>query len=249
MDDLPWLFAKRLNVSFPSLDSRTFNEIVEHVDFKLEDSREIQEHLQKIKLIGCLVFHPLIWENTSILVRDDATKQNKNLVGFCGFASSGKDTCGEVCKSAGFRQLSFAGPLRDFAFQLNTVFPSCNKSYQELLRTVGYESAKRDVPEFREHLIAIGDGARTVISPTIWIDALDMTTGPTVVTDVRYANEGLKVQSLGGIVVYVRRPGVEAAHPTEAESISKVKYDYLVDNDGTIEEVNHKVTKILNSIL
>lgn len=63
-----------------------------------------------------------------------------------------------------------------------------------------------------------------------------------VVTDMRFPNEREFVASLGGILVRVRRPtGVAATHASEKSLGDDVEYSLVIENVGTIEELQDKL--------
>ena len=70
-----------------------------------------------------------------------------------------------------------------------------------------------------------------------------------IITDCRFPNEAQAVKDHRGIVVRVNRPGVEAinAHPSET-SLDDWKFDYVIDNDGDVEDLLEKVLYVLDTI-
>ena len=65
-----------------------------------------------------------------------------------------------------------------------------------------------------------------------------------VVTDVRFQNEADAIKEKGGIILYIQRDGVaEDGH--ESEKID-VKYDYMLENNGTLEQLYKEVDVIFN---
>lgn len=173
------------------------------------------------------------------------------IVGFCGYARSGKDTCANLVLNNSDIQVSkiklgFADSLRDFAYELNTFFPELGKSYRDIIQEYGYEIAKENFPCIRRHLVSIGNGARLNISPKIWVSSVkhkirETPAGLHLITDVRYANEVDFILSKGGIIVYISRPGLNAANEVEARSIQEIlsKYPvYHIENDdlGNLEK-------------
>lgn len=70
-----------------------------------------------------------------------------------------------------------------------------------------------------------------------------------VVTDLRHKNEVDKIYSLGGYTIRVVRPGYSTGdtHISETE-LSKIKMDYLLINNGSIEDLIKKVIDIYYEI-
>lgn len=183
------------------------------------------------------------------------------IVGFCGFARSGKDTAAQLLLEntiiKGTKQkFSFAHALRIFAARLNVYFPELSMRYNDIIDKYGYETAKAQFPFIRQHLVNIGHGARLDILPTIWIDSVDhqiknSTVEWAFLTDVRYLNEAEYIINQGGIVIYIDRPGVLPANETEEKSIQEIlehKLILVVKNDSDISEFENKIIDILNFI-
>jgi hypothetical protein len=70
-----------------------------------------------------------------------------------------------------------------------------------------------------------------------------------VITDVRYLNEATWIESLGGRVFWVIRPGHGPANSEEAQSIQEIIASGMIsatlDNCGSIEELHEKVRRLV----
>jgi hypothetical protein len=160
------------------------------------------------------------------------------LIGLTGKARSGKDTV------AGFlpgQKLAFAAPLKrglQIMLQLNdehvngdlkeVTLDWLGKSPRQLLQTLGT------------------DWGRNLVHPDLWLlvakqkiekylsMGLDV-----VITDVRFDNEADLIRSLGGQVWHIVRPDAQAvnAHASEAGVWFHPGKDYLIYNNGTLEEL------------
>lgn len=66
-----------------------------------------------------------------------------------------------------------------------------------------------------------------------------------IITDTRFPNELKAVKDREGITIRVNRPDLaENSHPSET-SLDSATFDYIIDNNGTIEELIDKVKEIL----
>lgn len=73
-----------------------------------------------------------------------------------------------------------------------------------------------------------------------------------IITDMRFPNEIAAVQSKGGITIRVNRPvhalsqenNATQLHPSET-ALDNAKFDYVIENDGTLDELVEKVRAIL----
>ena len=114
------------------------------------------------------------------------------LVGLAGWAGSGKDTAADALVAVGYQRRGFADALK------------------ELARRIGWDGHKDDTG--RQLLQELGLGCRDIIGADVWVDALMHTIdGPTVISDVRFANELAAIADHAGVVVRVTRPGVRPA--------------------------------------
>lgn len=94
------------------------------------------------------------------------------------------------------------------------------------------------------------EGGRDVIHPNIWVNATlgDLTENDRViVTDVRFPNEVEGIKSRNGIVVRVIRPSKvsTSTHPSETSLNDFKDWDYVIINDGTLEDLEEKVIEML----
>lgn len=111
---------------------------------------------------------------------------------------------------------------------------------------------------------------REIIHPNLWVNSLfadyvgipQVGVGITenndykypnwIITDMRFPNELQAVKDRGGITIRVNRPGVimngigynANEHPSET-ALDYAEFDYIIDNNGTIEELIEKVKKVL----
>lgn len=105
----------------------------------------------------------------------------------------------------------------------------------------------------------------------IWIKSLkkQLITAKTnvVISDCRFPNEIDMVKNLGGIVIRVNRKDPEwmslynqvqdttilyekyGIHPCETALINYDKYDYIIDNNGTLEELQEKIQLLMNDLI
>lgn len=179
------------------------------------------------------------------------------LIGLTGFAQSGKST---VAGFTGFEVVSFAEPLRRL-LELVNPWVQINdtgqkRRYSEVLEEHGYEWAKAHT-DARAYLIHLGDGARQVLGDAVWVNAgrraitraTDDGHRDVVIPDVRYPNEAKMISAMGGEVWHIERPGVEAAHETEARSISEILQMQGVTrriwNVGSLEHLEIQVQSAL----
>lgn len=123
----------------------------------------------------------------------------------------------------------------------------------------------------REMLQKIGtDCMREHLHPDTWVNALFADYKRTtphkyypdgvgdypnwIITDVRFPNEAKAIKDRGGVLIRVNRPDevmIEEhshLHPSETALDTYQDWDYVIENDGTIEELIEKVKEIYNEV-
>lgn len=185
------------------------------------------------------------------------------IVGVGGYARSGKDTAAAGLTEIGFKRVAFADKLREFLYALNPIVVS-NADFGQAPEEVthvrladviderGWDGYKEGYygAEIRQLLQRLGtECGRQIISDTIWIDAaLNGRDGDIVVTDVRFPNEARAIRDRGGLMVRINRPGVGPVnnHPSET-SLDAFVFDAYIDNDGTVEDLHHKIREVVGT--
>lgn len=131
------------------------------------------------------------------------------------------------------------------------IVPNSKIFYKDIFRT--YE-----VVTYREALQFFGDKFRSEYGQDFWIRMLKsdlMYEEPSfnIITDVRYKNEADFIKSNKGILIRVDRSEVQtpkniSSHSSEMELDNYPNFDYIIENNGTLEELESKVQLIYKSI-
>lgn len=192
-----------------------------------------------------------------------------NLIGINGKIGHGKDTVAEIIKRLSYKSWEikkFAGKLKQIA-SLLTGIPVEKFEDQEFKKTKLNSSWSRSIPfgepargfkienmTVRELLQKLGTEAiRNNLHENAWVNALfaDFWGSPEpnwLISDVRFPNEAREIIHNDGIVIRVIRPGVESSdHPSET-SLDDWKFDYVIENNGTLEELEEKVKMFMMQI-
>jgi dephospho-CoA kinase len=171
------------------------------------------------------------------------------IIGLSGFAQSGKDTVAErLVTEHGFERIAFADPIRKMIYAMN---PKINGNpLDELVDDYGWDVAKKN-PEVRAMLQQFGYSARVYLGEDVWVAAalrkMSDKSKRYVITDVRFLNEAGTIKVLKGKIWRVERPEVEAANEHVSEwEMNAYNFDERISNDGTIEQLNFLVDKLVN---
>ena len=185
----------------------------------------------------------------------------KIIVGISGKAESGKNSFAELARKAEHNLIAF-----DFAFA---------NEVKRLALELGWDEWKDE--KGRVGLIWLGEGAREHFNKDIWIKKLQQNMREIIkqssciinkdyavffVTDMRYESELLSLKELSISVdaefysIRVERPLHEnKLTPEQRKNQSETSLDnyqefnYIVVNEGTIDDFKEKVHKVMDDIL
>lgn len=171
----------------------------------------------------------------------------KNIrIAVSGKARSGKDTTCDylVDKIDNITKLTFATPLYD-----------CLYSCQDIL--------KLDRKKDRDFLQTVGDWVRN-INENIFVDITEHNiqklseTSNIIISDMRFPNEYEMLKNNNFIFIRIKRNineyvegalnDLQSKHQSEI-LLDNYKFDYYIDNDGTIEDLYKKIDSILLNLL
>lgn len=144
----------------------------------------------------------------------------------------------------------FAGKLKQIASILTGVDAHHFEDQYFKTRKMGKEWG---FMTYREFLQRLGTEAiRTGIHQEAWVNAMfadfHSTISHWLITDCRFLNEAEAVKHHKGIVVRINNPRLplqEKAHPSET-ALDDYEFDYVIENDGTLEEFYEKIKVMLN---
>lgn len=174
--------------------------------------------------------------------------QRLKLIAFAGFKGSGKTSAAQHLESNyAYYRTNFAWPLKEFCRVIGLTDEDLNEGKDKPHPFLGGKTPR----DFQK---AVGtDAGRELIWEDIWVDVHRrrieslLSGGICVVNDdVRMENELRSIRELGGIVVWVNRPGVTSdGHKTEQDI--RHLCDFEIDNGGTLpalwEAVEHIAIK------
>ena len=181
------------------------------------------------------------------------------IIGFGCTAQVGKDTAAEYLEKQYFgniKRVAFADALKTTAMSLFGLDWSQCYGSQEIKETI--DSRYGMTP--REILQGVGSKMRDIY-PDIWIDTVFNVTIPelamqgydcVVISDVRYPNEGNKIHQKGGSVIKITREGsgvtVGASHPSETSMRDYDAFDFILENNGSLEEFHAKLDRLMGEL-
>lgn len=168
------------------------------------------------------------------------------LIGLTGYAGSGKSAVASALeKRFGFNRVRFATPLKNMLRALGL-------TYHELEGDGKQEPCDLLCGKTPRHaMLTLGtEWGRDLIGGDLWVRAWkkeiesygDLNV-KIVAEDVRYHNELAAVESLGGVIWQVSRPGVDRPfwgnhHPSEDGGLSS---SFIIENDSGLSNLHSRV--------
>lgn len=199
-------------------------------------------------------------------------------IAICGKANSGKNTLANLIFSQlrqdlikqnlsidhfndRIKCMAFADPIKDM---IQIMFPTINKEHlygSSALRGSTIPGAFKDGEPLtvRQVLIDIGTGLGRNYNSNIWIDNFicrmnsykEANYLAVVVSDVRFINEFDHLKDLGFYQIRLLRDShlrIDHISETNQDGIPDHKFNYVVHNNGTLQDLESETAKIFNSI-
>jgi hypothetical protein len=195
------------------------------------------------------------------------------VVGICGLAGSGKDTAAKALIDNGYTRIAFGDSVKEALLKLDpVVIASHGKSgispssglpvtwanrLSKLVNAVGWDEARKsnDVRSLLQILAT--EVVRNMVDKDAWVklamqrmeqSILEGAEPKFVITDIRFENEAAMVSSLGGIIIFINRVGLETesiVYSHSSEMFDGRKHsDMTIDNTGTIEDLHSQILNI-----
>ena len=172
------------------------------------------------------------------------------LIGFSGFAGSGKSTAASYLHTAhNFTRFRFAGPLKDMMRALGLGEAEVDGHLKETPSAI----LGGKTPRFAMQTLGTEWG-RALIHSNLWVmAAMDraettMRSGQSVcIDDVRFPNEVEAIKAAGGTVIRITRAGVgpQSSHASEPTDLP---FDIEIFNDLTMDSLYDQLDSILGEL-
>lgn len=115
---------------------------------------------------------------------------------------------------------------------------------------------KEDKLTYRKVMKLLGtECGREIIHPNIWVNILfrDFDDDNWIISDLRFPNELKAIKELGGVTIkverYIERTAREQFDQHKSEgALGDEEFDYIIDNNGTKEELVLKVKTLLTDL-
>lgn len=171
----------------------------------------------------------------------------------------------ELGKEWWYYKLSIHNDIGGIKTQLKPYIGYAEYSDPKHLKELGLEECIVEVIKITPRLLLqlLGtECSRQIIHPNIWINALMSkymipeyynngelrrhVPQKWIVSDVRFKNECKAIKDRNGILIKINRDtGIKSIHQSETELDSYTDWDYIIDNNGSIENLIEQVKQIL----
>lgn len=182
------------------------------------------------------------------------------IIGILGEKRHGKDTIGDyLCDIYHFKKESIAKPVKDicrilFGFTDEQLYGDLkeipdvrwnNLTPRKAMQYIGTEFGQMRLINDITELKTFG---RHIWTKSM-LERLESQLNY-VVTDVRFQHEVDTIKNEGGTIIKVVRPSLisEDSHASEQELRSITNYDFMVVNDGTIDDLKVKIDRLMEVV-
>lgn len=190
---------------------------------------------------------------------------NVNLLSCSGKKRSGKNTVATIINKLisekhgyTYEEKAFAFLVKTFASMLTGIPIEGWETEEDKAKNLGPEWMTFDELGIRQQmsrrlmLKKLGsDACNQNLHPNCWVNGVFQNWDENkkwIITDVRFPQEVKAVRNRGGVVIRVTRKATDNAGDTHISETALDNYDgfdYVIHNDGTIEDLENQVRKIL----
>ncbi len=156
------------------------------------------------------------------------------------------------------QNIAFADPIKEMVKQMFPQIPNKHLYGSSQFRSLPIPGAFKDGKPLtiRQLLIDLGTGVGREYKKNLWLDVFDNTFSKAVkkdkdlviVTDVRFRNEFDHLKNLGFYQIRLLRDDylkIDHASETNQDSIKDSEFDYILKNNGTLNDLTKEITKIV----
>lgn len=158
----------------------------------------------------------------------------------------GKDEVAKILSEYGFKRVGFADRLYKIAKELYSWDGFREREYYLTNRDAKETPLPTVGKSPRQILIELGNKVRDIWEDTWVVSCLD---DDVVISDLRYLNEARILREADAILIRVDRNVPKTSDVADTALDGFLDWDYIIKNDGTLEDLRVKVREALNSVI
>lgn len=172
------------------------------------------------------------------------------LIGLYGDSRAGKDSTARIISDyKNYEWRVFASTLRQILLDINPYLPEIHRHLRSAVVENGWDVVKGLSESSVDMMIALGQSARDLIDPDIWIIPILSGVDPSeniVISDVRQENEYNAVTALRGEVWRIVRPGTKRRGMDGL--LDHCDFPVTIHNNGSLADLETIVKKEMDAL-
>lgn len=90
---------------------------------------------------------------------------------------------------------------------------------------------------------------RNFLGDTLWINSTLKTSPPIIISDLRFKIEYEEIKNKNGLCIFINNPNTKPGHHASEKEVSELvsnnKFDYIIDNKGSLEDLFNALKMLL----
>ena len=183
-----------------------------------------------------------------------------NLICIVGNIGSGKSTAGNILKKYGYEEITFANPVKEIGLILGFEHKELYGSQEDKLKinefwgVSGREFMQKFATnvmrnELHKHINMNMDGK------TIWVRLCEKKiiqmlkeNKKILVSDGRFIDEINMIKQYNGTIIKLERNNLYDLNHESESYISNIPYDTIINNNGTLDELEQSIKKVIINV-
>jgi len=181
------------------------------------------------------------------------------LICIIGNIGSGKSTAGNILKQYGYEEITFANPVKEIGLILGFEHKELYGSQEDKLKinefwgVSGREFMQKFATnimrnELHKHINMNMDGK------TIWVRLCEKKiiqmlkeNKKILISDGRFPDEINMIKQYNGTIIKLERNNSFDLNHESESYISNIKYDKLINNNGTLDDLENEIKKVIKN--
>ena len=172
------------------------------------------------------------------------------IIGLYGDSRAGKDsTAAMISEYKNYEWRFFAHALRQILLDIDPYLPEIHRHLRSAVAEYGWNVVKGLSESSVDMMISLGQSARDIINPDIWIVPVLSGVDPSeniVISDVRQENEYNAIKELDGEIWKIVRPGTKRRGMDGL--LDHLPFSVTIHNNGTLADLEDIVKREMDAL-